>query len=277
MGDSRRTSQLSIMPSGTSGIGLTAMKANTSVSKPTARSTSMEVCWWRVCHRAGSATVVHVDLSPCSLRERYAASLLNSVEQMHRDRLRSAHRKREFSLCRAALRAIVCHRLGCLNRDLSFGLSRYGKPFALVRGTRAPVSFNLSHSGLHGLIAVDRAGRIGVDVEVRLPRPDLLGTVRTIMTPLETRTLSRFPKSEQDHQLYRIWTLKEAIAKALGMGFSLDLTGFSIPTAMLDGMRTCEFRFPHDPSGRWRLEDLGNTLYAAALVLELTQDSFGHS
>lgn len=105
-----------------------------------------------------------------------------------------------------------------------------------------PVSFNLSHSGLHGLIAVERAGRIGMDVEVRRPRPDLLGTVRTIMTPLEARTLSRFPKSEKDHRLYRIWTLKEAIAKVLGMGFSLDLTGFSIPAAMLDGMRTCEFR-----------------------------------
>ncbi len=233
----------------------------------------MEECWWRVCHQVGSATVFHVDLSPCALRERYAASLLNSVEQMYRHRLRSARRKREFSLCRAALRAIVCHHLGCLNRDLSFGLSRYGKPFALVEETRAPISFNLSHSGLHGLIAVDRTGRIGVDVEVRLPRPDLWGTVHTVMTPLETRTLSKFPHSEKDHQLYRIWTLKEAIAKAAGMGFSLDLTGFSIPTAMLDGMRTCEFRSPHNPSVQWRLEDLGNTLYAAALVLELSQDS----
>jgi len=253
------------------------MSANTLVCEPTHRSTSMEEYWWRVCHQAGSATVVHVDLSPCAFRERYASSLLNTVEQMHCQRLRSARRKREFSLCRAALRAIVCHRLDCLNRDLSFGLSRYGKPFALVSGTRAPVSFNLSHSGLHGLIAIDRAGRIGVDVEVRLPRPDLWGTVRTIMTPLEAGTLSKFPHSEKDHQLYRIWTLKEAIAKAVGMGFSLDLTGFSIPAAMLDGMRTCKFRSPHDPSVQWRLEDLGNTLYAAALVLELSQDSFGPS
>lgn len=253
------------------------MSATTSVCKPTAQSVSMEECWWRVCHQVGSATVVHVDLSPSALRERYAASWLNAGEQMHRHRFRSARRKREFSLCRAALRAIVCHRLGCLNRDLSFGLSRYGKPYALVGGTRAPVSFNLSHSGLHGLIAVDRAGRIGVDVEVRLPRPDLSDTVRTVMTPLEARALSRFPKSEKDHQLYRIWTLKEAIAKALGMGFSLDLTGFSIPAAMLDGTRTCEFRFPHAPSVRWRLEDLGTPLYAAALVLELSRDSLGRS
>ena len=112
---------------------------------------------------------------------------------------------------------------------------------------------------------------------MRLPRPDLWDTVRTIMTPIEARTLSRCPKAEKDHQLYRIWTLKEAIAKAVGMGFSLDLTGFSIPAAMLDGMRTCKFRFPQDPSVRWQLEDLGNTFYAAALVLELSQDALGRS
>lgn len=277
MENSERTSQLSIIPFGTSGIRSTAMSAPTSICKSMAQSASTEECWWRVCHQVGSVTVVHVDLSPCARRERYAVSRLNTGEQMHRHRFRSARRKREFSLCRAALRAIVCHRLDCPNRDLSFGLSRYGKPFALVGGTRVPVSFNLSHSGLHGLIAVDRAGRIGVDVEVRLPRPDLWDTVRTIMTPIEARTLSRCPKAEKDHQLYRIWTLKEAIAKAVGMGFSLDLTGFSIPAAMLDGMRTCKFRFPQDPSVRWQLEDLGNTFYAAALVLELSQDALGRS
>lgn len=236
-----------------------------------ARSASTEECWWRVCHQVGSATVVHVDLSPCALRERYAASRLNTGEQMYRHRFRSARRKREFSLCRAALRAIVCHRLGCLNRDLSFGLSRYGKPFALVEGTRAPVSFNLSHSGLHGLIAVASAGRIGVDVEERRTRPDLVGTVRTIMSPHETRMLVGPSNGETNYHLYRVWTLKEALAKALGLGFSLDLTRVSLPSAMLEGKRIGELRLPHAPSVRWRIEDLGNPQYAAALVLDLSQ------
>lgn len=263
-----KNSQLSMVPSGTSEIRSTSVNANTSVCKSTARFTSMEECWWRVCHRIGSATVVHVDLSPCALRERHAVSLLDSMEQMHRHRLRSVRRKREFSLCRAALRAIVCHRLGCLNRDLSFGRSHYGKPFALVDGVRAPISFNVSHSGLHGLIAVALAGRIGVDVEERRVRPDLVGTVRTIMSPQETRMLVEHPDRETAYHLYRVWTLKEALAKGLGLGFSLDLTRISLPSAMLDGKRIGELRLPHDPSVRWHIEDLGNAQYAAAMACD---------
>ena len=176
-------------------------------------------------------------------------------------------------MCRAALRAIVCRRLGCSNRDLAFGLSHHGKPFALVNGIPAPVSFNVGHSGLHGLIAVAPAGRIGVDVEVRRSRPDLVGTVRTIMSPRETRVLAGSPDAEMNYQLYRVWTLKEALAKASGLGFSLDLTGVSIPPAMLDGKRTGELRLPHDPAVRWRIEDLGNPQFAAALVVERSPDA----
>ncbi len=240
-------------------------------------STSLRDSWWHTYHETSSASIVHVDLTPCALRERIALSQLNREELQRCHHVRSSRRKREFILCRAALRVIVCQRLECLNRDLSFGLSHYGKPFALVDGVRTSISFNVSHSGLHGLIAVASTGRIGVDVEERRTRPDLAGTVQTIMSPLETRVLIGHPNSEVDYHLYRVWTLKEALAKAVGLGFSLNLTRFSLPTAVLDGQRIGELRLPHAPSVRWRLEDLGNSLYAAALVLELTQDSFGSS
>ena len=244
------------------------MNTDTPAREPTPQSGSTDECWWRVCRKEGSTIVVHVDLTPCPHREQYAALQLNGEEQL-RCRLHSIRRRREFSLCRAALRAVVCHYLGCFNRDLSFGQSHYGKPFALVDGNRAPVSFNVSHSGLHGLIAVAR-GRIGVDVEERRTRPDLVGTVRTIMSPHETRVLAGHPNGETDYHLYRVWTLKEALAKALGWGFSLDLTKVSLPPAMLDGKRIGELRLSHDPSVWWRIEDLGNPQYAAALALDLS-------
>ena len=230
-------------------------------------------CWWCAWHRIGSTSVVHVDLTPCARRERQARTRLDPEEERRRQLFRSVRRRREFSLCRAALRAIVCQRLGCPNQDLTFGLSPHGKPFALVDGIRAPVSFNVSHSGLHGLIAVASAGRIGVDVEVRLARPDLAGTIHAIMSPHETRRLAGSPNAETDYQLYRMWTLKEALAKAVGWGLSLDLTGVSLPSAMLDGKRIGELRLPHDPATRWRIEDLGTPRYAAALVMELPQDT----
>ena len=69
--------------------------------------------------------------------------------------------RRRFVLCRGALRAILCGDLGCENERLTFGERRYGKPFALVDAMPAQISFNVSHSGRHGLIAVAQDGQLG--------------------------------------------------------------------------------------------------------------------
>ncbi len=39
--------------------------------------------------------------------------------------------RREFTLCRAVLRALLCRELGCGNEQLSFGVSDHGKPFEI--------------------------------------------------------------------------------------------------------------------------------------------------
>ena len=126
--------------------------------------------WWRPFTRAGDADVVHVELTPHVAREAAALAWLDEGERSRRERFRHAGRRRQYTLCRAALRAILCGRLGCANEVLSFGEEGRGKPVALLSGNPAPVSFSVSHSGIHGLIAVALAGRLGVDVEERVPR-----------------------------------------------------------------------------------------------------------
>ena len=68
---------------------------------------------------------------------------------------------------------------------------------------------------------------------------------------------------------YRLWSLKEALIKALGTGFSLNPTRFEVPGPVLDGARSSDFRFPHSPESRWRLHDLGEPRFAAALAWRL--------
>ena len=82
---------------------------------------------------------------------------------------------REAGLPCAGLRCgrLLCTELDCRNDHLSFGVSEHGKPFARIRGLEAPISFNVSHSGVHGLIAVSPRGRIGVDVEEPTSRRNL--------------------------------------------------------------------------------------------------------
>ena len=164
-------------------------------------------------------------MRPGPAREREAFAWLDREE-------RSVWRKylpgprRRFSLCRAALRAMLCGRLGCRNEQLSFALSEYEKPFALVEGARAPVSFNVSHSGNHGLIALAAEGRLGIDVEEPVDKRNLDGLIEMVMGPDERAQLASLRGIERLRLFYRIWTCKEALIKALGTGFSTDISKF---------------------------------------------------
>ena len=224
--------------------------------------------WWRPFARAGDAGVMHVDLTPRFARDVEACGWLNGDERSRRERFRHAGRRRQYTLCRAALRAILCGRLGCANEVLSFGEEGRGKPVALLSGNPAPVSFSVSHSGIHGLIAVAMAGRLGVDVEERVPRRDLDALMAAVLMPDERAEIEAAGGGERIGRFYGLWTIKEALVKALGTGLHLDMAGFEVPAAMRRGVTTGEFRFPHLPEVAWRVENLGNEHFAAAVAHE---------
>lgn len=211
----------------------------------------------------------HVDLEPDAFPETEALKLLDAKERVRLHRFRHPRRRREFILCRAALRALLCQRLGCPNSGLGFAASRHGKPYALVDGIPSSVSFNVSHSENHGLIALAPAGRIGVDVEERSTRRDPDGELRTMFAPVEQKELARATGRSKVHLFYTLWTMKEALLKGIGEGLARDTSTFEIPPPMYRGMRSTVFRFPDAPSVGWRLVNLSNSRFAAALALEL--------
>ncbi len=225
--------------------------------------------WFRTFREAGDVLVVHVDLTAHEEREAHAFTWLDEEERDRWRRYRYDRPRREFALCRAALRSILCSRLGCENERLSFGAFEHGKPFGLVDGSAAPVSFNVTHSGKHGLIAFAPQGRLGVDVEERGDRIDLDGVSELVFGPDEQAGFASVNECEKRHLFFKLWTLKEALIKALGTGFSLDPSRFDIPPEMRRGARKGIFRFPHIPEARWRLENLGNADFAAAIAHEL--------
>ena len=222
---------------------------------------------------AGAATVVHVDLSPDPAREAAALAWLDGEEMARWHRSRHARARRQFVLCRAALRAILCEQLDCANADLRFEALDHGKPGALVGDEPVTTSFNVSHSGNHGLIAFAPRGRLGVDVEERHHRHDPDGPVNDVFAPREQEELAKLSAADKLDLFFRLWTLKEAAIKALGTGFSLDPAGFEIPVSMYRCRSHASFTFPRLPDVRWRLDDIGNADFAAAVAHEMPQRS----
>ena len=181
--------------------------------------------------------------------------------------------RREFALCRAALRANLCCRLDCTNDLLAFGSLKHGKPFALVAGRAAPISFNVSHSGACGLIAFASHGRLGVDVEVHREGRDFDGIAERVFGAEERAAVAAAGGRAKVRLFYRLWAMKESLIKALGTGFALNPSSFEIPSAMIRRVNWGIFRFPHLPADTWRLECLGDDGFSAALAWEAVHGS----
>lgn len=244
----------------------------TAVVDETAASPSCQALagpWWKPLPTTPGVAIIHVDLSPNPACEDEAFAWLDRGERSAWEKYTPGPRRR-FSLCRAALRAVLCDYLGCSNDRLAFATSDHGKPFAVVAGEASEVAFNVSHSVTHGLIALAPSGRLGIDVEERIPKPSLDALIESVMGADEQADLSGLEANAKLHLFYRFWTYKEALIKALGTGFSTDPSGFDLPAVIRRGAKSGAFRFPHLPDTAWRLEDIGTADYAAALAVELS-------
>lgn len=139
----------------------------------------------------------------------------------------------------------------------------------MVDGVRAEISFNISHSGDHGLMGVRPRGGLGIDVEQRQPRRHMDLLIDTVFTETEQATFTTAEGSDRTDLFLDFWTMKEALIKALGTGLSTDPATFEIPPAMQRGVKRGAFRFPDLPTVTWQLDNIGNETYAAAVAREM--------
>ncbi|MYB27587.1 MAG: 4-phosphopantetheinyl transferase family protein, partial [Acidimicrobiaceae bacterium] len=80
--------------------------------------------------------------------------------------------------------------------------------------------------------------------------------------------LSAANNRDRLHLFFRLWTMKEALSKAHGMGLSLDVSRFEIPQEMRAGATSGSVRIADMPGAGWRLEDISTDRFAAAVAYE---------
>ncbi len=131
---------------------------------------------------------------------------------------RSDARQYEFLLTRATLRALLTSVTGI--GDWRIYPDAKGKPQTLSPTGKTGPHISLSHT--RGLVAcaVSETGPIGVDVEYWWMR-DFMALANYAFGPRECAEVARNGISA----FYRIWTLREAISKAKGIGLMATLDG----------------------------------------------------
>ena len=83
------------------------------------------------------------------------------------------------------------------------------------------MQFNLSHSGDYAILATGE-GALGADIEKCSEKN--LPVARKVFTPAEQAWLQTSPVERFE----QLWTLKESVMKALGMGLQLDPASFEV-------------------------------------------------
>jgi len=89
----------------------------------------------------------------------------------------------------------------------------------IVSGDDLPASASLSHSGDLVVCAAGRVQTVGIDVEQIRPRSDWQALARFALHPTERRRMEGLAEAIRWQRFYQAWTFKEALAKALGLGF----------------------------------------------------------
>jgi 4'-phosphopantetheinyl transferase len=95
------------------------------------------------------------------------------------------------------------------------------KPTLVNADGQSPIEVSLSHSGPLALVGITDLGEIGVDLEFRTPRRSISEIAAYAFGPQERRMV----ESAGLAAFYRIWTLREALAKACGIGFPMVTDG----------------------------------------------------
>lgn len=106
------------------------------------------------------------------------------------------------------------------------GGSGHGRPYAPGAG----FDYSVAHSGGLLVVAAVGAGRVGVDVELRRRRFDVVPLARLVCCAAEQRWLADLDAAARGPAVVRLWVRKEAVLKLLGLGMNgpwsqLDVRG----------------------------------------------------
>lgn len=196
-------------------------------------------------------------------------ALLNTEERAQAEQYRSERDRERFAAAHGVLRLLLADYLAVPPTELRFVAGPHGKPDLVRpggrRGGRA-LRFNLSHSGERALFAFSEGRALGVDLEeidLRTAHPAI---AEKFFAPGERNIILAHSPAERPHIFTRLWTLKEAYLKALGLGLTQPLNSFEI--GFEGGAPKLVAPLKTHP-GYWHLRELTVAPgYAAALCVE---------
>lgn len=160
-----------------------------------------------------SVRICVLDLS-CVSPDKCADLGFGEAERQRLERIKNPTRRLESEAGLIALKKALAHRAFCdVVRD-GYGKPRFERDVGL--------DFNISHSGRLSVAAVcdEDEGRIGVDIELAKSQEKTEKLFRIADRYFKETEKEIFDETKNVLDFYRLWTVKEAEAKLIGIGLS---------------------------------------------------------
>lgn len=179
---------------------------------------------------------------------------INTEERARADRFRFEADRERFLLGHGWMRKLLSHYTGTPPAAIATVRGRFGKP-ALAEG--GPY-FNLSDTKDAVAFAVCDTVELGLDLETMDRRVDHDAVGAHYFTPEEQLTIAR--SEDQKCTFLELWTRKEAILKACGVGIMDDLRSLRVDEAVNPlTIRHAEFKAMAAPEYHvrtWRTDNI---------------------
>ncbi|MFC4526779.1 4'-phosphopantetheinyl transferase superfamily protein [Dyella halodurans] len=205
----------------------------------------------------GEACVALFDSAPWKHFGEQAHALLDQRERERAARFRHARDRDTYVLAHAMWRHVLGLTLRLEAARVPLSTSPSGQPIL----TDTSYATSLSHSGTQVAIAITDAVTIGVDLERSPPRTALRDLAAMLCSSDEAATLALLPPAQHETWLLQLWTRKEALLKAFGVGLkeapsnmSVSATSVVAPPASAANMPPCRvhpLQLPIGLVGAW--------------------------
>ncbi|MFJ8104485.1 4'-phosphopantetheinyl transferase family protein [Streptomyces sp. NPDC096132] len=156
-------------------------------------------------------------------------SLLDPVERARLDATPDPATRGRFLVGCALSRLLLGELLGMPPADVPLRRvcprcgGPHGKPRLDAPAGSAAYDFSVTHSGALIGVAVCAGAEVGLDVEDADAALDVDSAARIALSARESAILRSLPPADRKPAFLRIWTRKEAVLKALGVGLHMPL------------------------------------------------------
>jgi 4'-phosphopantetheinyl transferase len=204
----------------------------------------------------------------CSLPDLNEAGFLLSGDEREMAGRYWPARRRQFVAGRALTRLALSRYWPVRPQEWVFALSPHGKPAIRAPEKYVGVHFSIAHT--EGLTAclISRIDQTAVDVEKIRDWEDLPLVAQRVLSASEWSDIQPLSGDAWYARFFDYWTLKEAYAKARGLGLSLDLTKIQFALEASGEARASFATELGDESRRWAFRRISlRQGYAAAIAV----------